>query len=162
MKSASVHQIKQEIANCGPKQLEDLILRLSKYKKDNKELITYLLFEQGDEAAYLASVKELLDEEFKSLNTSSYYLMKKTVRKVLRLLKKYARYSSKVETEINLLFYFCQRMTEIQPSIFLNGVLNGLYSRQLALAEKKLLGLHPDLQFDYRDELESLKENPSS
>ena len=57
MKAATVHQIKQELKTLQPEELLELCLRLSKFKKENKELLTYLLYESADEATYVESVK---------------------------------------------------------------------------------------------------------
>ena len=53
MRAATIQEIKQELATVKPAQLMSLCLRLAKFKKENKELLTYLLFEAGDEAGYL-------------------------------------------------------------------------------------------------------------
>lgn len=52
MKAASLNELKNELNTLPPLQLLDICLHLAKYKKDNKELITYLLFEAQNEAAY--------------------------------------------------------------------------------------------------------------
>ena len=49
MRSASVHEIKQELLTLKPAELVELCLRLAKFKKENKELLNYLLFEAQDE-----------------------------------------------------------------------------------------------------------------
>ena len=55
-------------------------------------------------------VKKEIDEEFSSINTHSFFYVKKSIRKILRNTKKYIRYSKKKETEAELLLYFCQSM----------------------------------------------------
>lgn len=132
-------------------ELREIILRLSKYKKDNKELLTYLLFEKEDERGYIDLIKESIDEHLSEMNTSSYYFMKKTIRKTLRQLKKYIRYSQEKSTEVELLLYFCIQLKAIRPSIFGSIVLSNLYHRQKELALKQLDGLHEDLQLDYQE-----------
>ena len=49
MKAATVHEIKVELSTLKAAELVDLCLRLTKFKKENKELLTYLLFEGHDE-----------------------------------------------------------------------------------------------------------------
>ncbi|MDO9156299.1 MAG: hypothetical protein Q7U17_05460, partial [Sediminibacterium sp.] len=56
MKAASVHEIKQALLSNSSKELAELCLRLAKFKKENKELLTYLLFEAHNEEAYIAEV----------------------------------------------------------------------------------------------------------
>ncbi|TXN37412.1 hypothetical protein FVB32_03760 [Flagellimonas hymeniacidonis] len=157
MKAASVVQIKKELQHCSPEELLQLCLRLSKFKKENKELLTYLLFEAGNEAGYIESVMAEVDELFLDINTNSYFYIKKSVRKILRNLKKYIRYSGNKETEVELLLYFCQKLKEFRPSINNNTTLRNLYDRQLAFIAKKIDALHEDLQYDYGLVLEELK-----
>ena len=80
---------------------------MSRFKKENKELLTYILFESADEQSYIVSVKRGIDEEFEQINRSSTYFIKKSIRKILRNTRKYIRYSGKKETEVELLIYFC-------------------------------------------------------
>nr|WP_299168709.1 hypothetical protein [uncultured Allomuricauda sp.] len=157
MKVATVVQIKKELQHCSPEELLQLCLRLSKFKKENKELLTYLLFEAGNEAGYIETVMAEVDELFLDINTNSFFYIKKSVRKILRNLKKYIRYSGNKETEVELLLYFCKKLKEFRPSMNNNTTLRNLYDRQLAFVEKKVAALHEDLQYDYGLVLEELK-----
>ena len=94
----------------------ELCLQLSKFKKENKELLTYLLFEAHNEEGYIESVKEQIDELFENINTKSYFYIRKSVRKILTLTKKFIRYSKKTETEVELLLYFCTKLKNFKPS----------------------------------------------
>jgi hypothetical protein len=156
MKAATVSQLKKELSYRSPEEVLEFCLRLSKFKKENKELLTYLLFESTDEAGYIESVKNEIDLEFENINTNTYYYIKKSVRKILRSIKKYSRYSQKKETEVELLIYFCSKLKTFKPSISRNTTLMNLYKRQLDLVERIISTLHEDLQFDYRLELENL------
>ncbi|MGB0851406.1 MAG: hypothetical protein ACPGTP_09160, partial [Bacteroidia bacterium] len=127
-----------------------------KYKVENKELLTYLLFESHDEDGYIDIVKEYIDEQFEYINLQNYYFIKKSVRKILRTIKKYVRYSKKTETEAALLIHFCKRLKEMEPTYSRNVVLTNMFERQLGLAEKTVAKLHEDLQYDYKLEIEDL------
>jgi len=157
MKAASVRELKKELASRSPEELLEICLSLSKFKKENKELLTYLLFEANDEKSYIYTVKDEIDEQFETVNKKAYYLMKKGVRKVLRMVKKYIRYSKKKETEVELLLYFCQKLKEQRPSIANNTVLKNIFQREIDNIGKILLTLHEDLQFDYGERLDDLE-----
>ena len=58
MKAATIHEIKQELSTVKPVDLVELCLRLGKFKKENKELLTYLLFEAHDEHGYITRCKK--------------------------------------------------------------------------------------------------------
>ena len=156
MKTVTVRELNQELTYRTPKELRDLCLRLSRFKKENKELLTYLLFESSDELSYIAGVKKEMDEEFEQINKTSYYYIKKSVRKILKNTRKYIRYSQKKQTEVELLIYFCTKLKKLSPSIQRNTSLMNLYNRQIDTAIKKLPGLHEDLQYDYGLELSEL------
>ena len=156
MKAVTLKEIKQELNTLSTQEIQDICLRLSRFKKENKELLTYLLFESHNEDGYIESVKSYIDIEFELINTTSYFYIKKSVRKILRNIKKYARYSLKKETELALLLYFCQKLNQLKPSIKHNTTLTNIYNRQLLLAKKTINTLHEDLQYDYNLLLEDL------
>ncbi|WP_406683628.1 hypothetical protein N1F78_13180 [Seonamhaeicola sp. MEBiC1930] len=156
MKAVSVVTIKKELKHRSSDELIKLCLRLSRFKKENKELLTYLLFESENEAGYIDSVKAYVDEEFEIINRDSYYYIRKSIRKVLKNIKKYIRYSQNKETEVELLLYFCQKLKYFKPSIKGSTQLQNMYNRQLVLAQKYIASLHEDLQYDYNLLLEEL------
>jgi len=149
MKAVTVKEIKTELSHRSHDEILELCLCLSKFKKENKELLTYLLFESENEENFIDSVKLEIDEQFELINTKTYYFIKKSVRKILRNIKKYIRYSKLPETEVNLLLYFCEKLKEFKPSIHKNTVLLNIYTRELNTVKKKTLVLHEDLQYDY-------------
>ena len=156
MKAATVKELKTELTHQSQAELVELCLQLSKFKKENKELLTYLLYEAENEAGYIESVKNEIEEQFETINTSSYFYIKKSVRKILRMVKKYIRYSKKKETEAELLLHFCYVLKNMQPSIYKNTSLTNIFNRQILLIKKAIATLHEDLQYDYNLELEEL------
>ncbi|KQC30414.1 hypothetical protein [Flagellimonas eckloniae] len=162
MKAATVVQIKKELQHRNPDELLELCLRLSKFKKENKELLTYLLFESDDEEGYIETVKGEVDQQFSEININSFFYIKKSSRKILRNLKKYIRYSGKKETEVELMLYFCEKLKAFRPSINRNTTLLNLYNRQLDYISKKISALHEDLQYDYGLILEELQQSPGN
>ena len=157
MKASTIAQLKKELQHRSPDELLNLCLRLGRFKKENKELLTYLLFEADHEEGYIESVKAEVDEMFEEINTNSFYYIKKSVRKILRTIKKYVRYSGNKETEVELLLYFCQKLKHFRPSIKGNIALRNLYDRQLGYIEKKISAFHEDLQYDFGQILEDLR-----
>tara|TARA_Y100000815_G_scaffold98141_1_gene86883 strand:- start:21985 stop:22470 length:486 start_codon:yes stop_codon:yes gene_type:complete len=159
LKAPPLAQIKKELKYRSSEELAELCVRLARFKKENKELLAYLLFDVGDEAHYVKQVQEHIEERFQEINTTNFYYIKKSIRKILRDTKKYIRYSSVKETEVELLLYFCQTLKDFRPSIQNNAALMRLYHNQISLIKRKLTTLHEDLQYDYRRVLEKLEEN---
>lgn len=158
MKAVSVKLIKDELKHKNSDELIELCLRLSKFKKENKELLTYLLFESEHEEHYISTVKAEIDKQFEHINTKTFYFIKKSVRKILRNTKKYIRYSKHKETEIELLLYFCEKMQQLTPNIYKNNVLKNIFNRELTSITKKTQALHEDLQYDYNNEIKKLQQ----
>ena len=159
MKAVTVKELKQELITRSPKEVQELCLRLSRFKKENKELLTYLLFESSNEDAYIESVKQYIDAQFELINTNSFYYIRKSIRKILTGTKKYIRYSQKKETEVELLLYFCTKLKSFRPSIKQNTRLQNTYYRQIELIKKVVKTLHEDLQYDYNSTLQLLDDN---
>lgn len=155
MKTASISDIKKDLKHRSSEELQELCLQLAKYKKESKEYLTYLLFEAENEERFIDSVKEEVSLQFQEINIDSYYYIKKSARKILRLTKKYIRFSKLKRTEVELLIHFTDEMLKLRPSIKQNTVLLNMYAKQIELAQKAVLKLHPDLQFDYLELLES-------
>ena len=157
MKAATAKQIKDELKERSAKELLDLCLRLSRFKKENKELLTYLLFEADNESTYIENIIIEMDEQFAQINRQNYYYIKKGVRKILKKIKTFIRYSGNKETEVELLIAFCRSYKKSVPASTKRLVLKNILDRQLDLAKKKVSLLHEDLQYDYGLELEELR-----
>ena len=157
MRSSSVQEIKQELGTLKPADLTSLCLRLARFKKENKELLTYLLFEAQDEEAYIKSIKQEIEELFGTINLTQLYFAKKTLRKIVRIINKYSRYSGNKQTDIELRIFFCQELKKSGIPFRQNAVLSNLYVGQLKKINAVLVTLHEDLQHDYRREIEVLE-----
>jgi len=138
LKAASLAQIKKELKLRSSQDIEELCLRLGRFKKENKELLTYLLFEADDEQGYITHIKETIDDEFNSITNTNFYYLKKSVRKILKNVKKYIRYSNDKETEVAILLHFCERLITFKPSITRNITLTTYMIGKYSLSIRKL------------------------
>ena len=153
---ASVNEIKKELNTLETEVLVGLCMRLVKYKKENKELLNYLLFEAHNEQAYIASVKEMIDELFNDVPAPNLYLTKKVLRKILRFVNKQIKYSSIVQTELELRIYFCTKTIEAKIPLTQGTVIFNLYQQQLKKINTCLTKLPEDLFADYQREVERI------
>jgi len=156
MKPASLAEIRKELKTRDPKELAEICLRLGRFKRDNKELLTYLLFDAHSESAYVKSIKYDIDEMMAEVNTSHLYYAKKGLQKILRQLNKNIRYSGNKQTEVEVRLYFCRAIKDSGIPIQRSNVLANMYERQQVKIEKALASLHEDLQADYIQELADL------
>jgi len=157
MQSRSIKEIRDELKNYPTEQLRDLCLRMAKFKKDNKELLTYLLFESEDEASFIQAAKLEIDLGFKQMNRRSGYLIKKSLRKILKDTTQAIRYSGLKTTEADLLIYFCRKMRTERIPMGTSPIIRNMYARQVQKIEAAVSKMHEDLQYDYRDDLDWLK-----
>ena len=156
MKPASISTLRKELDLLPTKELAQLCLRLAKYSKDNKELLSYLIFDAGDEEGFIQSVKVQLKAQFEEINTSNMFYVRKSVRKILKITNKYIRYSGHKQTEVELLLFFCQTLNASGIKFKRVTSLNNLYQNQVMKVKKAVATLHEDLQFDYQKEIEKL------
>ena len=156
MKAASVNEIKQELKQLNTGELTELCLRLARFKKENKELLTFLLFEAHNLPGYIDSVKQQMDENFAEINTSNIYFAKKTLRKILRLANKYIRYTGSKEAEAEILLHYLTSFKGIKLSWHKSTALTNLYNAQLKKIRAAIDTMHEDLQHDYQRSVDRL------
>lgn len=156
MKAATIYQIKKELNSLGPEELTERLLRLAKFKKENKELLSYLLFEAHDEEGYIESIKEEIEVQFEDINNRNFYWAKKSIRKILRSTNKHIRFSGSKTTEITLLIFFCMKLKEANLVNRGSVQLDQIYESQVRKIKKAMEKLDEDLQYDYHREVAAL------
>ena len=156
METTSLTDIKKELQTRDLPTILAMCLRLAKHKKENKELLDYLLFEAHDEQGYINNVKEEVGELFKTLPPGHLYLVKKTLRKILRFTNRQIKYSGQKQTELELRIFFCSKMKEARIPLHHGTVLFNLYHQQLLKILAAQAKLPEDLQFDYQVEIANL------
>jgi hypothetical protein len=157
MKAATLSELKQEIATLTPKQVLDICMRLAKHKKENKELITYMLFEANDEESFIKQIKQETEAQFREMNSSNIYLAKKSIRKILRTINKFIRYSGLRQTEAELRIHYCNTLIKSGIPFRKSPVLCNLYNNQLKKIELAVATMHEDLQYDFKKEMKGLE-----
>lgn len=155
MKGEKLINIKKELATYSDKELTEFLLRLAKYKKENKELLSYLLYYADDPMQYAETLKSELEDEFSSLQ-KHYYYSSKSLRKILRTLNRHIKYTASKQVEAELLIWFCKNYLRYADLKTSHNPLRTIFARQLEKIYKLIPKLHEDLQFDYQHEFEGL------
>lgn len=153
MKPASVNEIKKDLENRDSIELMEYCLRLARFKKENKELLAFLLFHAGNMSAYIENVKQETEQQFAEMNKSAIYFIKKSVRKILRSVNKHIRFCLSKQTEAELLIHFCNCLNKYSIPLNKSRQLMNLYESQLRKIDMALSSLHPDLQYDLKKQL---------
>lgn len=158
MKAASLSELKKELHQLPAKELVELCLSLAKYKKDNKEFLGYLLFESHDNASFVKEIKSEIDLHFLELaSQSNLYYIKKSLRKLLRILTKYCKYVGDKAIAAEIHIYFCLKVKESGIPIHKSQLLVNMYEQQLKKINALISSLHEDLQGDFNTDLEKIR-----
>lgn len=156
MKTVSISELKKELIMLQPEETLNLCIKLAKFKKENKEFLSYLLFDSDNEQSYIQSIKEEIDQLFKEVNRNNPYLAKKTLQRIVRTLNKYLKFSGSKKVETEVLIYFCKQLKKTRLVQRSNSVIQNMYIRHLIKVKKALSCLHEDLQLDYIEEISAL------
>ena len=157
MKAASISELKQELQNISAKEITDICLRLARFKKENKELLSYLLFEAHDAEGYTEAVKITMGEAFKEVNTTNLYFAKKNLRRILRISNKHIKYTGNKLTEATVLIHFCTLLKASSIKLQKSTALQKLYVQQLKKINAAIATLHEDIQYDLIKEVKKLE-----
>ncbi len=155
MKPASTKQIKEELKNLSQKEVIELCIRLVRFKKENKELLSYILFDSGDQQGYIEVIKQDIKEAFTSLPSNRYFI-KKGLRTMLKDITKYSRYTGSKEAEAELRLHFCRSMKLYGMASHKHQATMSIYTLQLDKIQSLIHDLHEDMQYDVQKELNEL------
>lgn len=156
MQAASQDTIKTELKQLPPKQVLELLLRLSRFKKENKELLSYLLFEAGDEQGYVHQVKAEVDEQFIQIKETGFYLYKKQIRKIQRMINKPIKYMGSKTSTVELYLHMANKIHEQKKTIYNRGFLEKTLQQYITKINRLLPTIDDDLQHDISQQLQKL------
>ncbi|MFC3881166.1 hypothetical protein ACFOSV_13315 [Algoriphagus namhaensis] len=148
MKFPSLAQLKKELKLLDESELQDLLVDLSKFSRDNKAYLFFKLNEREQPNLYVEMVQEELENEFSNARSDHYYYAKKSAQKIRRKMNKLLKLTKDKSQQVEIILYFCERLKE---EGFLNHhstVMDNLYQIQLNKAKKLVSSLHEDLQYD--------------
>jgi hypothetical protein len=157
MKAASLNDIRKELAEKDDRELQALCLRLARYKVENKELLTYLLYESDDEAGYVSALKSDVDALFEELPQGNVYFIKKGLRRLLRVVNKHLKYSGVPQTEVEVRIHCCVCILDKHVPLSSSTVLSNMFIQQLKKIEGAMAKLPEDLAFDYAGDFERVR-----
>ena len=155
MKPEKLSDLKKILAGLSATELTEICLRLAKYKKENKELLTYMLFDAQEPMKYAEDVKIFLIADFETMQ-KHYFYSTKSLRKIIRLMNRYAKYTGSKQVEIELAIWFCTNYLIYVDLKTTHKPLQALLNRQIEKIVKLIDKLHEDLQFDYQQEFDVL------
>lgn len=153
MKTPGIKEIKDELLHLPANELLNLCLRLARFKKENKELLAYLLFDANNQDEYKAAIKVALEAECEGISLTSAYFARKSLRKLERKLNQYFKYVGSKEFEADLLIFYLDLVKKLPVWKQNRHVETKLVERLLVKINKVVDSFHPDLQYDFRSRL---------
>ena len=156
IKAYGLADIKKELQFLDNSQLIELNLRLVRHKKENKELMAYLLFDASNEQAFIEGLIAENGFMFSQLPSNNYQLAK-GLRKILRFLNKYIKFTGSKQAEIELLISFCRNYVQyVDRRSSTYKPLRLILTRQLDKIRTTIAKLHEDLQYDYSHDFNAM------
>ena len=141
-------ELKRELQHLNNAELTALCLRFARFKKENKELLTYLLFKADDPDAFVQEYKAEMDEQFKTIPGKSFHAVK-TLRKIAKLLNNQTRYAGLELVTTELLLHYCQSYIGSVNHNTSYKPLRSIFFRMVDKLKASILKLPEDLQYDY-------------
>ncbi len=159
MQTASLAQIKKELAHLSTEDLKGLVLSLAKFKKENKEFVAYRVFDAADTENYLLDLKQEICSSIIDFGHAKYFGHKKKLAAIVRDINKHAKFINDKAIHADLLIHFCESYNALESNYKSYGVVQNIYLRQLNKIRVLVKGMHEDLQYDYINALEALEQN---
>ena len=156
MKAASIEEIRKALQALPAKKLLEVTLRLTRFKIENKELLTYLLFEAGDEQGYVQSLQLEIDDMLADVHKAPSATVKKQLRRITRLITRQSKYIGSKWAAAELHLHFSRALQQHPENLLNITSANTIYHQQLNRAAKLIPELEDDLQHDYRRRLQAL------
>lgn len=147
--------LKKELAELSKPELIQLCLRVAKLKRENKELLAYLIYDASDPLFYAQKLKPEIKEVFEQPFQHAYYLTK-SIRKSMRLITKYYRFTSNKQGETELLIYLADQFHNTWRKEYLYQALGKVIIRCLEKAEANLKKIDEDFRADFEQPIEEL------
>lgn len=157
MQIPSLSVIKKELSYLNEKEINELLLDLVKFNRENKAYLYFKLFSRDNPGLFVEMVQQELEEEFTKANRSNSFHAKKSSQTIRRKLNKFLKLSKTKTDQVDVILFFCEKLTEYGYLRFQHPVVDNLYQVQLGKAKKLILGLHEDLKWDYEIKIKELE-----
>lgn len=147
--------LKKELSDLSKPELVNLCLRFARLKKENKELLSYLIYDADDPLFYAQKLKPEIAVPFEQPFQHAYYLTK-SLRKSLRIVSKYLRFTGNRQGETELLLHLVEQFHATWRYEYRYAALSKVIFRCLEKAEANLEKIAEDYRDDYKEPIRTL------
>lgn len=157
MKPADSKDIKAALTKLESATLREIILRLARLKKENKELLTYILFDAADKEGYVAEINHYVTQQMGEVNVKSAHFARKSLRRILKTAWRLVKYSGDAECVIQVNLHLLEEMNKSKIPFGKSTALENIRSQVKAAIEKNLKLVHADLAHDFKRQLQKME-----
>lgn len=157
MKISSLAEIKKELKFLSDKELIEVIADLSKFSTDNKMFLYFKIFGKDNPELFTEMIQEELLMEFRKSNKSNYHKAKKSAQLIRRKLNKFLKFTRNKSTKVELISFFCKKLSEYGFLAYKHPVIENLFYMQVGKIDKLIIEMHEDLQYDFQHKVDELK-----
>jgi hypothetical protein len=154
-----IHEIRVKTNELSVESMHRLLTRLMRFKRENKELVAFELFVRDEPEAWFADIRKECHATLDDMNTSHPYFMKKTLRKLIRTVKTYARYAGDPAIEAELLCILLEAFHQRRLHEHTADKIQKIVTDTQVRLQKIIAKLHDDLQYDFIRRLANLSIN---
>ncbi|MEX1190271.1 MAG: hypothetical protein WED33_13510 [Bacteroidia bacterium] len=148
--SLKLNDLKKDLGGLPQPELVQVVLRLARLKIENKELIHYLLYYAHDSSAYVEVLMPEVLDPFEQEFLNSYALSKR-LRKSMRVIAKYLRFTSDRAGESELLLAVVSKYLATYRYEYRHAALSRIIVRCLKKTHDNFEKIHEDYRADYID-----------
>ena len=163
MKAAKISELKKELAKLDHDELFDVCVRLAKFKVESKELLTYLLMKADNEIGYADELCDEIDASFNALSVDAVRVRGNRGEFIRRRCAKlFAGWTNPCDSRVTKRLScrcgstFAGKIKEKRIRFGSCRVSANLYATQLKKIDKAIEKVHPDLQFDYNQQVSAV------
>ena len=154
-----IHELRVKTNDLSVESLHRLLTRLMRFKRENKELVAFELFIRAEPENWFADIREECNVTLNEMNTSHPYFMRKTMRKLIRTLKTYARYAGDPAIEAELLCILLEAFHQKHLHEHTAEKIRKIVTDTQVRLQKMISKLHDDLQYDFIRRLADISVN---
>jgi hypothetical protein len=159
LKAPSINDIRQELKTLSEKRLAELCLSLAKYKKENKEFLGYLLFDEHRRQDYVSEAKHEIEDLIAEVDIhQNLYYTRKNLRRILRQVNKHCKFMRDAGAAAELRIRFLRSLRDSGIPYRKHLQLENLYEGELRKIKQLVDSVHEDLQADFRSDIRELSE----
>lgn len=143
-----LNELKKDVQGLPHPELVRLLMRMARLKTENKELLHYMLYYENDPLSYANELKQEVLLPFEEAFTHSRVLSKR-IRKSLKIIARFTRFSSNREGESDLLLSLVENYLETYRYEYRQLVLARMVVRCLKKVYDNFDRIHEDYRADY-------------